>query len=445
MKIFNSYTNRKEDFKPINENELRMYVCGPTVYDYIHIGNARPVIFFDVVRRFFEYLGYSVKYVSNFTDIDDKIINKAIKEKVKESDISKKYIDAFIEDIESLNVKSCHSNPKVTDYMMDIINFIQELINKNYAYEVDGDVYMRVSEIPEYGKLSNRKLDESLIGTRIGIDNKKESPFDFNLWKKTSEGIQFDSPFGKGRPGWHTECVTMIDDIFGDMIDIHGGGVGLMFPHHENEIAQSIAINNHTIANYWMHNGLIQIDGKKMSKSEGETIFVKDLDADPNVFRLFLLTTHYRSPINYTDEALASYVEVWSKITRLYKQAHRKLDMDGYLNSVGSIDDKELNMIYNEFIDAMKNDFNTSNAIACIHKLVKKTNQMLRENTMMDSLNAAIGMFDDFFNILGLEYKVKPLNSVDRILYEKWNIARNEKDYEVADKLRGILQLKNII
>jgi len=263
MKIFNSYSNQLEEFESIHPNKVNMYVCGPTVYNYIHIGNARPVIFFDTVRRFFEKQGYEVKFASNFTDVDDKIIQKAIDDKEDELILSQKYIDAFLSDLEALNCKTDYIKPKVTEYMSDIIDFISDLKKSGYAYEVDGDVYFRVEKISDYGKLANGNVDDLISGSRVEVNPKKESPLDFTLWKKTEVGINFESPFSKGRPGWHTECVAMIDDIFHEQIDIHGGGIDLQFPHHENEIAQAKALHHHSLAKYWMHNGRL---GFKMKK-----------------------------------------------------------------------------------------------------------------------------------------------------------------------------------
>ena len=385
MKIFNSYTNKLEEFVPIHKGNVNMYVCGPTVYNYIHIGNARPVIFFDTVRNYFEFRNYKVKFVSNFTDVDDKIIAKAIELKQTEKEITDKFISAFLSDVEKVNSSTDYIKPRVTDYMDHIIEYIEILVDKGFAYVVDGDVYFRVANVKDYGILSNRKIDDLLVGARIEINIKKENPLDFTLWKKTDLGIQFDSPFGKGRPGWHTECVAMIDDVFGEQIDIHGGGSGLMFPHHENEIAQSKVLNNHSLAKYWMHNGFINIGESKMSKSEGEVVFVKDLDVNPNGFRLYTLSTHYRSPINYTDEALDVYVKEWEKILRTYSAIFLKLDLNDKLYANAKIE-PDLLVIFKEFLTAMDNDFNTANAITALQNLNKKANQLLRSKVEDEAL-----------------------------------------------------------
>lgn len=444
MKIFNSYTNKLEEFKTIHKGIVNMYVCGPTVYNYIHIGNARPVIFFDTVRRYLEHRDYKVNFVSNFTDVDDKIITKALELEVTEKEITEKFIAAFLNDVEKVNSRTDYKKPRVTNYMDHIINYIEILVEKGYAYLVDGDVYFRVTNVKDYGKLSNRNIEDLISGSRIEVNNKKENPLDFTLWKKTDVGINFDSPWGKGRPGWHTECVAMIDDIFGEQIDIHGGGSGLMFPHHENEIAQSMVLNKHNLAKYWMHNGLLNIGGSKMSKSEGKVVLVKDLIVDPNAFRLFTLSTHYRSPITYTDEALDVYVKEWEKITRIYSALFLKLDLeDGLVGNSKS--DPDLLAIYKELLEAMDNDFNTANAITALQSLIKVSNQMLRNKTENEVLLSALKLFEDFFEILGLKFKKNKLSSEDKNTYKLWLKARKEKDFAQADIYRNILQEKGII
>ena len=444
MKIFNTYTNKLEDFVPVHKGKVSMYVCGPTVYNYIHIGNARPVIFFDTVRRFFEHLDYEVKFVSNFTDVDDKIITKALELEQKEKVVSERFIEAFLADVERVNSYTDYEAPKVTEYMDKIIAYIELLVEKGYAYEVDGDVYFRVKYVESYGSLSNRNVDDLVSGARIEVNDKKENPLDFTLWKKTDVGIQFDSKFGKGRPGWHTECVAMIDDIFGEQIDIHGGGSGLMFPHHENEIAQSMVLNGHNIAKYWMHNGLLNIKGSKMSKSEGDVVLVKDLTVDSNAFRLFTLSTQYRSPINYSDESLGVYEKEWEKLSRTYKALFLKLDLADGLHGNAKID-PDLLAIYKSFLDAMNNDFNTANAITELQNLNKKVNQLLRSKTEIEVLASAKKLFDDFFFVLGLKLELEELDKEDKEVYLEWEEARKAKDFDSADKYRAILQEKGII
>lgn len=444
MKIFNTYTNKLEEFVPIHKGKVNMYVCGPTVYNYIHIGNARPVIFFDTVRRYFEHRDYEVKFASNFTDVDDKIITKAIELEQKEIEVSEKFITAFLQDVERVNSKTDYIQPKVTEYMDKIIHYIELLIDKGYAYQVDGDVYFRVQHVKDYGSLSNRNVEDLISGARVEVNDKKENPLDFTLWKKTEVGIQFESPFGMGRPGWHTECVAMIDDIFKEKIDIHGGGAGLMFPHHENEIAQSKVLHNHSIANYWMHNGFLNIKGSKMSKSEGSVVLVKDLTVDTNAFRLFTLSTHYRQPISYSDDSLDVYVNEWEKLVRTYKALYLKLDLADGLYSNAKIE-PDLLLIYKEFLQAMDNDFNTPNAITALQNLNKKVNQMLRSKTEAEVLLSALKLFNDFFNVLGLKVETSPLSEEDKEVYKNWIKARKEKDFKNADLYRDILQEKGII
>ncbi len=444
MKIFNSYSNQLEDFVPVHSGKVNMYVCGPTVYNYIHIGNARPVIFFDTVRRYFEHLGYKVTFASNFTDVDDKIITKAIELETTEQELAEKFISAFLHDVEKVHSSVDYIQPRVTNYMDKIIAYIQVLIEKDFAYQVDGDVYFRVGKIADYGQLSNRKIDDLISGARIEVNDKKENPLDFTLWKKTDIGITFDAPFGEGRPGWHTECVAMIDDIFGEEIDIHGGGSGLLFPHHENEIAQAEAMHGHHVARYWMHNGLLNFGGGKMSKSEGNVILVKDLTIDPNVFRMFTLSTHYRSPINFTEDVLDNYQTEWDKVIRVYKQLYLKLDLADSLYGNAKID-PDLLLIYKNFLEAMDQDFNTPNAITALQDLVKKTNQLLRSETELEVLLSAKKLFDNFFDIFGLKPGIEPLSKDDKDLYNDWLSARDNKDFAQADALRNQLLDKGIL
>lgn len=444
MKIFNTYTNQLEDFIPKHEGKVNMYVCGPTVYNYIHIGNARPVIFFDTVRRYFEYLGYTVKFASNFTDVDDKIITKAIELEQSEKEVTDQFIEAFLNDVEKVNSKTDYIKPRVTEYMDKIILYIQRLIDKGFAYEVDGDVYFRVTKINNYGSLSNRNIDDLISGARIEVNSKKENPLDFTLWKSSNEGIKFDAPFGEGRPGWHTECVAMIDDIFGEEIDIHGGGSGLMFPHHENEIAQAEALEHNHIARYWMHNGLLNVGGNKMSKSEGEVVLVKDLTIDPNAFRLFTLSTHYRSPINFTDEVLQNYVKEWEKISRVYKQIFLKLDLNDALDKSVTLED-DLETLRNDMIEAMNQDFNTPNGITVLQNVVKLANQSLRQKTNENKLLGIIHLFNDFFNVFGLKVDAKKLSTEDKKVYQLWIDARNNKDFKKADEYRDSLLERGIL
>lgn len=445
MKIFNSYTNQLETFIPTHEGVVSMYICGPTVYNYIHIGNARPVVVFDTVRRYFESLGYQVKFASNFTDVDDKIIQKAIEEGVDELTISRKYITAFLNDVASLNSKTDYLKPKVTEYMPKIIDYIQSLISIGYAYEIDGDVYFRVSKLKEYGRLSNRKLDELIAGARIEINEKKESPLDFTLWKKTEEGIHWHTDFSDGRPGWHTECVAMIDDIFGEQIDIHGGGTDLMFPHHENEIAQSLAKNHHSVAKYWMHNGRLNLEGEKMSKSLGNVVLVKDLNVNKLAFRMFLLSTHYRSPLNYSQEALDVFVKEWQKDQKSIEQLHRLLDLNDKLEPLVDISSPNLLDIKKYFVESMESDFNTPNALTALYQLIKAVNQKMRQKADFEWLNQAYRLINDILMILGLDFPLTRLTLDDKALIKAWEKARADKDFALADDLRNQLNEKGLL
>jgi cysteinyl-tRNA synthetase len=443
MRIFNSYNHELEEFKTIHEKQLNIYVCGPTVYNYIHIGNARPVVFFDTVRRFFEAKGYQVKYVSNFTDVDDKIIQKALAENTDEMTIANRYIDAYLSDSESLNCLTDYIKPRVTDYMNHIIDFIQALIDKGYAYKVDGDVYFRVEKIKDYGHLSNRQIEDLKSGARIDINPNKESPLDFTLWKKTDEGIQFDAPFSTGRPGWHTECVAMIDDIFGEEIDIHGGGSDLKFPHHENEIAQSLALNNHRLANYWMHNGRLSLKESKMSKSLGNVILVRDVE-DKMALRYFLLSTHYRSPLNYDDDGFQMYVKEYEKLSSSIQQLHRKLDLDDAIKQV-PLTNPEIKTMMEEFDDAMSDDFNTANAITALQSLIKLVNVTIRQRKENQYYNQLFQAMKYMIDILGLKVVLEPMSDEDRQIYQKWQKARKAKDYSLADELRQALIERGVL
>jgi cysteinyl-tRNA synthetase len=421
-----------------------MYVCGPTVYNYIHIGNARPVVFFDTVRRFFEAKGYEVTFVSNFTDVDDKIIQKAQEDSLSELEVSSFYIDAFLNDLKSLNCKLDYIQPKVTKYMQHIINYISELIKKGYAYEVDGDVYFRVSKIDDYGQLSNREVDDLISGSRVDVNTKKENPLDFTLWKKTTVGINFDSPFSKGRPGWHTECVAMIDDIFNDEIDIHGGGMDLKFPHHENEIAQAKATHNHRVARYWMHNGRLSFKDEKMSKSIGNVIFAKDVNEKMGL-RYFLLSTHYRSPLNYTDEGFSMYVKEYEKLENALKSIFLKLDVDQSLNQDVKITDESVLKDLKDFDEAMESDFNTANAITSLQSLLKYANVNSRKKDNNQVLNQILNGLLYMIDILGFKVDLTRMTDDLRLVYQKWQDARKNKDFDEADKLRSILTEKGVI
>lgn len=437
MRIYNSLTDKIEEFKPIKEGKVTMYVCGPTVYNYVHIGNMRPVMTFDMVYNYFKYLGYDVTYASNFTDVNPKIIAAAKELKITEREVADKFIKAYLEDLNNYNCSKIDERPRVINHMDDIFNFITKLIEKGYAYENDGDVYFRISKTLDYGILSNQNKDELNSGARVDIDVKKEDPLDFALWRKTEEGEQFDSPWGKGIPGWHTECVVMINSLFGEKIDIHGGGVDLKFPHHENEIAQSMALNNNHLANYWMHNGHINVDGEKMSKSLGNFILAKDFIKlhEPNIIKIALFKTHYRLPLNFTDELFSEASTIDEKIYNALKQANVKVNMDN-LEYNYDIKDKT-------FEEYMDDDFNTPNVISYLLELVKSLNNEIRnkgENVLEYASKILV-----ITKILGLKYELVKFSDEDRDDYQKWLEYRNNKDFGNADIYREKLIKKNIL
>lgn len=445
MKVFNTLTNKKEDFVPIKENEVSMYVCGPTVYNHAHIGNTRPMIVFDVLKRTFEYLGYKVTFVSNFTDVDDKIIKAAKEEGITERELTNKYIEAYENVRRGLNLEFPTYAPRVTDTMQPIIDFVADLVDKGYAYEADGDVYFRVPKIKEYGMLSGIKIEDLIAGASERVDDtdKKESSTDFALWKKTDEGIQFDSPWSKGRPGWHTECVVMINDIFEDgRIDIHGGGQDLKFPHHENEIAQSMACHHHPIANVWMHNQMINIDGEKMSKSLGNVLWAKDLivKLGCNVYKWLMLSTHYRNPLNFTDEVLNNVRKEVDKFENILKQTSLYLQVNHIQG------DDYIKETVDEMVDALEDDLNTSLALTRILGQVKVLNQLMRtrekdNDEILKGYNTLIEMLD----VIGFEHNVKVLSEEDITLYNEWMLEKSNKNFEKADVIRKELIEKGII
>ena len=445
IKIYNSLTNKIEEFHPIEENKLSIYVCGPTVYNDIHIGNARPVIFFDTVCRFFKTLGYEVKYVTNFTDIDDKIIKKAKEEGITEKELAEKYIERYLKVCREFNCEEASVYPKVTEWISEITKFIDDLKEKGFAYQVGDNVYFSVSKAKEYGVLSNQKLSELEVGSRIEVENDKHDPRDFVLWKLTSdEGIKWDSPFGMGRPGWHTECCVMIDKIFGGKIDIHGGGNDLKFPHHENEIAQTHALHDHFIANHWVHNGRVDFNNQKMSKSLGNTVGAQALldEYNHNACRLMMLSNNYRQNINFTYDLMKPAVSDFEKIERTYINLFRYLEINSKLNG----DSKYNETLYNEFMNEMAHDFNTPNAITVLYKLIKEINIMLRQKEKDDNLlNQYLKTLDVMLYVFGLTVNIKKLTKDELTLVNSWYEARNNKDYELADSLRKEISEKGIV
>ena len=444
MKLYNSYTLKTEEFVPIRENEVSMYVCGPTVYNHAHIGNARPIVVFDTLRRTFEALGYKVKFVSNFTDVDDKIINKAIEEGVSEKEIAERYIKAYNDVRNSLNIIPLDVTPRVTETMDEIIEFIDKLVKGGNAYVVDGDVYFSVESDPSYGELSHQKLEDLNAGARVETNDLKHNPQDFALWKKTDKGIKWDSPWGEGRPGWHTECVVMIGKEFDSgLIDIHGGGKDLKFPHHENEMAQSECANHHHLANYWVHNGMLETKGGKMSKSLGNTQWAKDVIAKygSNLVRWFLLSGKYRDSLIYDDETFNAATTELNKITTALKQVEVKSQIEGVTLSDDFNEDK-----YKEFLDQMADDLNTPNAYMVIFDTLKLLNQSLRTKDInWKDVSANYNAIEKMLEILGIFVDKVVLSEEDKEIYSKWNEAKKAKDFETADKYRTILTEKGIL
>lgn len=445
MKLFNSMDQKIEEFKPIHEKQVNMYVCGPTVYNYPHIGNARPIVVFDTLKRTFQALGYDVKMVSNYTDVDDKIIKVAKECGVAEKEITEKFIKAYNDDRLALHAMMPDAAPRVTETMDAIIAFIKLLVDQGNAYEIDGDVYFRVNSVEKYGNLSNQQIDDLMVGARIDENSKKENPLDFTLWKRTDEGIQWDSPWSVGRPGWHTECVVMINQEFhGEhTIDIHGGGMDLKFPHHENEIAQSRAAYHTPIANYWVHNGMVNIDGEKMSKSLGNVIWAKDMIAKigGNVLRWLFLSAHYRSPLNINEEAIETAKKELNKVQTSLKQAYVK----------ASLADVDLGNEYKEelvasFMEAMQDDLNTPNAFAALYDAVKVLNQTIRQREVnFEALADQVNAIEQMLRVLGIKQERLVLSDEDKELHRNWKAAVKEKNFDIADQYRAKLIEKGIL
>ncbi len=452
MRIYNTLTRKKEEFVPIDEKEIKVYVCGPTVYNYFHIGNARPFVVFDTLRKYLEYRGYNVKYVQNFTDVDDKIIKRAKEEGIQASEVSEKYIEEYFKDAEALNVKHATLHPRVTENMTDIICFIERLIEKGYAYEVDGDIYYNTAKFSEYGKLSRQNMQELDSGARIEVDTRKRNPMDFALWKaqKSDDEISWKSPWGKGRPGWHIECSVMSTKFLGETIDIHAGGQDLIFPHHENEIAQSEALTGKPLANYWMHNEFINIDNEKMSKSKGNFFMVRDIlkEYDPEVVRLFLISGHYRSPINFSRELI---MQAKNSLARLN---NAKTNMEHYLNTA-----KDFELLPEEsaklkgilrhkerFCEAMEDDLNTADAVSVVFELVRDINTSVTDKSSKAFVQELYRLFTELVGVLGLLQK-EEIQEVDEsvlILVEERQQARKEKNFKRADEIRDELKAKGI-
>lgn len=443
IKLYNTKTLKIEEFKPIEPDKVSMYVCGPTVYNYAHIGNARPMVVFDVLKRLFEAEGYKVKYVSNFTDVDDKIINKAIEENTTEAVIANRYIDAYQAVRKDLNTELPDITPRVTETMDEIIKFIDELVKTNHAYDVDGDVYFSVESVPTYGEISHQKLDQLEAGARVEENSAKRNPYDFALWKKTDKGIKWQSPWGEGRPGWHTECVVMINNNLGEKIDIHGGGMDLRFPHHENEAAQQEALHGNALANYWVHNAMININGDKMSKSLGNVVWAKDVveKLGTNLTRWLMSSVHYRKELNFSDETIETARKELSRVLLPLKQADIKASLAGV-----TLSDDYDEEAYRRYLDQLDDDMNTPNAYEVIFNTVKQLNTSLRAkeidfNVVSKYRNAVEKMLD----ILGIVVEKIVLTDEDKELFAKWNEAKAQKDFAKADEYRNELSTRGLL
>lgn len=464
MKIYNTLSRKKEEFIPIKEGEVKIYVCGPTVYNFFHIGNARPFVVFDTLRRYLEYIGYRVDFVQNFTDVDDKIINKAREENVSPAEVSEKYIDEYFKDAQALKVKKATVHPKVTDNIENIIAFVKTLVDKGHAYEVDGDVYFSTGSFPEYGKLSRQNIEDLEIGARIDVGEQKKDPLDFALWKarKSEDEIAWESPWGPGRPGWHIECSAMSKDNLGATIDIHAGGQDLIFPHHENEIAQSECCNGVPFARYWMHNGYITIDKEKMSKSKGNFFTVRDIlkDYDGEVIRFFLLLGHYRNPIDFSDKLMEQAKSALARINNC------RLDLEHIIaNGAESASEAERGKLTSfmkhkdNFIAAMDDDLNTADAIAAIFELVSDINTALKESGSGVSAGQAaskefagksLELLLELTAVLGIlesadsEADSKIPADIQELVDERQE-ARKNKDFARADEIRDALKARGYL
>ncbi len=448
MKIFNTLTRSKDEFKPLVEGEVKIYACGPTVYNYIHIGNARPLCVFDVLRRYFEWRGYKVNFVQNFTDIDDKLINKANAEGITVPEVAERFIGEFWTDAKGLNVREATVHPRATENIEQIQNIISSLIENGYAYESQGDVYYRAKKFKDYGKLSHQPLEDLEAGAseRLNVDTAKEDQMDFCLWKGAKEGEPYwESPWGKGRPGWHIECSAMAGRYLGKTIDIHCGGLDLIFPHHENEIAQSEAANGCDFAHYWMHNGFINVDNHKMSKSLNNFFTVRDVAEkfgyEP--IRYFLISSQYRSPINYSVEIIE---QAKNALERLYT-CRDNIDFALKNAPEGGEAPSFIEERKQEFITAMEDDLNTADALAAVFTLVRDINTVIANNAGKDTLTACADIFDQLTGVLGLVYNrdTADLDSEIEALIEERTLARKNKDFKRADEIRDQLKEMGIV
>ena len=451
MKIYNTLTRKKEEFVPIEEGTAKIYVCGPTVYNYFHIGNARPFVVFDTLRKYLQYRGYKVKFVQNFTDVDDKIINRAREEHLTAKEVSEKYIEEYYKDAAALNVTKADVHPRVSEHIPEIIEFVQTLIDKGYAYEVNGDVYFSTRKFNGYGKLSGQNIEDLESGARIAVGEIKEDPLDFALWKaqKEEDEIAWDCPWGKGRPGWHIECSAMSKKHLGDTIDIHAGGQDLQFPHHENEIAQSECCNGVPFANYWMHNGYITIDNEKMSKSKGNFFTVRDIlkEYDGEVMRFFLLSGHYRNPINFSD-SLMEQAKAGLGRMRNAKETLKHLIANGNGEMTDAVKEALAgsDKYRQEFIAAMDDDLNTADAISAIFELITVINTAVRDGASREFAEKSLDTLMELASIVGLlqQDADKAVDDDIQALVDERQEARKAKNFARADEIRDMLKARGI-
>ncbi|MCI8645305.1 MAG: cysteine--tRNA ligase [Firmicutes bacterium] len=452
MKIYNTLTRKKEEFVPIDKDEIKIYVCGPTVYNYFHIGNARPFVVFDTLRKYLEYRGNNVKFVQNFTDVDDKIINKAREEGVSAGEVSEKYIEEYYKDAAALNVKKATVHPKVTENMNEIISFVKDLIDLGYAYEVEGDVYYSTRTFKDYGKLSGQNIEDLESGARIEIGEKKRDPLDFALWKarKTEDEIAWESPWGLGRPGWHIECSTMSKRYLGDTIDIHAGGQDLTFPHHENEVAQSEAHSGKQFANYWMHNGYITIDNEKMSKSKGNFFTVRDIlkSYGGEVIRFFLLSGHYRNPINFSDSLMEQAKNGLARMQNAQGTLkHLISTCQGTMTQEETKALEGYDKYRQEFIQAMEDDLNTADAISAVFELITAINTAVKDGASKEFAEKSLESLMELTTVLGLLQQEEGDGGIDdeiQALVDERQEARKAKNFARADEIRDLLKEKGI-
>lgn len=452
IKVYNTLTKKKEEFKPLVAGKVKMYVCGPTVYNFFHIGNGRTFIVFDTIRRYFEYRGYEVEFVQNFTDIDDKMIKRANEENTTVKEVGDKYIKEYYEDADNLNIERATVNPRATEYITQIIDFVKELVDKGYAYEVDGDVYFSTKKFGDYGKLSGQNIEDLQSGARISIDERKKDPMDFAIWKAQKPGEPaWKSPWGMGRPGWHIECSCMAKNILGDTIDIHAGGSDLAFPHHENEIAQSEALTGKTFANYWLHSAFVNVNNQKMSKSLNNFLTARaaleKFDAD--VIRFLMLSAHYRQQLNFSEELLLS---AKASVERIYNTIY---NLENLLDEVRTthITDEEkkylqsLNKYKEKYIEKMDDDFNTADAITAIFDLIKDVNINVNIDSSKELITGCLNLIRELGKPLGMLQKSTKVNLDDEIqkLVNERQQARKDKNWALADKIRDDLKSRGIV